>query len=111
LPVPAALAPAEPTAVPPAGVGTPVVGVVPKTGAAGFPDCAERSDWPTGPAPMLNPAAIDNAAAATAPDAMKRLRPKTNLDAGTPSGKTARAGTSGIGCPNERDLKTSSKVA
>jgi hypothetical protein len=60
---------------------------------------------------MLNPATIDNAAAATAPDAMKRFRPKKNFDAVTASGKTGRAGTSGMGCPNERDLKTSSKVA
>ena len=60
---------------------------------------------------MFTPATIDSAAAATAPDAMKRLRPKKNLDAVTASGKTGRGGVSGIGCPNERDLKTSSKVA
>jgi hypothetical protein len=111
LPVPAVLVPADPGGIPPAGLGTTVVGVVPKSGAAGLPECAERRDWPTGPAPILNPATIDNAAAATAPDAMKRLRPKKNLDAVTASGKRGRAGVSGIGCPNERDLKTSSKVA
>jgi hypothetical protein len=111
LPVPAVLALADPAGVLPAGLGTPVVGVVPKSGAAGLPECAESRDWPTGPAPMLNPATIDNAAAATAPDAMKRFRPKKNLDAVTASGKTGRAAISGSGCPNERDLKTSSKVA
>jgi hypothetical protein len=112
LPLPAVLAPTDPAGVPPAAPGTPVVvGVVPKSGAAGVPECAESRDWPTGPAPMLNPATIDKAAAATAPDAMKRLRPKKNLDAVTVSGRTGRGGVSGIGCPNERDLKTSSKVA
>ena len=111
MPLPAVLVPADPAGVPSAGPGTPVVGVVPKSGEDGVPECAERRDWPTGPAPILNPATIDNAAAATAPDAMKRLRPKKNLDAMTASGKTGRGGVSGIGCPNERDLKTSSKVA
>ena len=95
----------------PAGLETPVVGVVRDSGAAGLPACAESRDWPTGPAPILNPATIDNAAAATAPDAMKRLRAKRNFGAVTGSGKTGRAEASGIGCPNERDLKTSSKVA
>jgi hypothetical protein len=60
---------------------------------------------------MLTPATIDNAAAAAAPDAMKRLRAKTNLDVVMDSGSTGRGAASGIGCPNERDLKTSSKVA
>ena len=87
------------------------MGVVPKSGADGLPECAESRDWPTGPAPILNPATIDSAAAATAPDAMKRLRPKKNLGPVTASGATGRGGMSGIGCPNEREPKTSSKVA
>jgi hypothetical protein len=110
LPVPAGPALAVAAGALPVGLGTPFAGVVPKSGAGGLPECAESRDWPTGPL-MLNPAAIDSAAAATAPDAMKRLRPKKSLDAVTASGKTGRGGVSGIGCPNERDLKTSSKVA
>ena len=104
-------APVDPTGVPPEGPGTPVVGVVPKSGAAGVPECAESKDWPTGPAPILNPATTDSAAAATAPDAMKRFRPKKNRDAAAASGNTGSGGVSGMGCPNERELKTSSKVA
>jgi hypothetical protein len=42
---------------------------------------------------------------------MKGLRPKKSLDAVAASGRTGRGRVSGIGCPNERDLKTSSKVA
>jgi hypothetical protein len=111
LPVPDVPPLVDPTGVPLAGLGTPVVGVFPKSGATGLPECAESRDWPTGPAPILNPATIDSAAAATAPDAMKRFRPKKNLEAVAASGHTGRGGISGIGCPNERDLKTSSKVA
>jgi hypothetical protein len=109
LPVPAAPVLAEPAGVLPVELGA-ADGVVPKSGATGFPECAESRDWPTGPVPILRPATIDSAAAATAPDAMKRLRPKMNLDAGSASGMTGRGGVSGIGCPNDRDLKTSSKV-
>ena len=60
---------------------------------------------------MLNPATIDSAAAATAPDATKRLRTKYGLDAATIPGTMAPAGSSGSGCPKVRDVKTSSKVA
>ena len=52
----------------PAELGTVVVGVVPSAGAAGLPACAESTDCAMGPAPILNPATIDSAAAATAPD-------------------------------------------
>ena len=65
----------------------------------------------TGPAPKLTPATTDKAAAAAAPDAMKRLRPKYNLDAVIGPGRTGLGGGSGSGCPNERDVNTSSKVA
>jgi hypothetical protein len=43
---------------------------------------------------MLNPATIDSAAAATAPDAMKRLRPKSILGAAIAPGGSARGGVS-----------------
>jgi len=43
-----------------------------------------------GPAPILNPATIDSAAAATAPDAMKRLRPKSILGAAIAPGSSGR---------------------
>jgi hypothetical protein len=55
---------------------------------------------------MLNPT-IDSAAAATAADAMNRLRTKNALGPATTSGTTV----SGSGCPKVRDVKTSSKVA
>jgi hypothetical protein len=58
---------------------------------------------------MLNPT-IDSAAAATAAEAMKRLRTKNALGPATISG-TMPAPVSGSGCPNVRDVKTSSKVA
>jgi hypothetical protein len=85
LPVPAVppLAPAE--------LGTVVVGVVvPSAGAAGLPACAESTDCAMGPAPILNPATIDSAAAATAPDAMKRLRPNSILGAAIVPGSSGR---------------------
>jgi hypothetical protein len=59
---------------------------------------------------MLNPATTDRAAAATAPAAMKRLRPNS-LGAAIDADAMARAGTPAGGRPNERDVKTSSKLA
>jgi hypothetical protein len=41
---------------------------------------------------------------------MKRLRPKSSLGAVIAPGIVGRGGASSIGRPNERDLKTSSKV-
>ena len=87
-----------------------VVGVVPKSGKKGPAEWAENSGGANGPEPMLNPATTDRAAAATAPAAMKRLRPNS-LGAAIDADARARAGTSGRGCPNERDVKTSSKLA
>lgn len=72
---------------------------------------AESTLWAIGPAPMLRPATTDSAAAATAPDATRRLRTKKSFDAVTGSGATARRGPLGSGCPKVRDVKTSSKVA
>ena len=71
---------------------------------------AERTLWAIGPAPMLRPATTDSAAATTAPDATRRLRTKKSFDAVIGSGATALRGVLGTGCPNERDVKTSSKV-
>jgi hypothetical protein len=53
-----------------------VVVVVPKSGKPGPAERAEITGGVNRPEPMLNPATIDSAAAATAPDAMKRLRAK-----------------------------------
>lgn len=106
--VPAPEDPAGDAAVAPGAV---VGVVVPSPGTVGPPDWADRIDWLMGPAPMLNPATIDSAAAATAPDAMNRLRPKYNFDAVIASGRAGRAGVRGSGRPNERDVNTSSKVA
>jgi hypothetical protein len=64
-----------------------------------------------GPAPILNPATIDSAAAAKAPEAISRLRPKYNFDTVIVFGWAMRGGVSGRGCPKVRDVKTSSKVA
>ena len=66
-----------------------VVGVVPEPATPESADLAEitGASWPE---PMLNPATTESAAAATAPDAMKRLRPKYILGAATISGTTAR---------------------
>jgi hypothetical protein len=79
---------------PPAELGTVVAGVFPGAGAAGLPACAESTDCAIGPAPILNPATTDSAAAATAPDAMKRLRPKSSLGAVIASGRMGRGGAS-----------------
>ena len=103
---------AEPvgTTAPPPGT---VVGVVPGFGTAG--PRADRICWPIGPSPMLTPATIDSAAATTAPDAMRRLRTKYSFEAAVGGGgwTTSRvtSGAAGSGCPNVRDVKTSSKVA
>jgi hypothetical protein len=72
---------------------------------------AESTLWAIGPAPILRPATTDSAAATTAPDATRRLRTKKSFDAVIGSGTTARRGALGRGCPKERDVKTSSKVA
>jgi hypothetical protein len=88
-----------------------VVGVDPNPGTTGPLEWAESTDCATGPAPKLTPATTDKAAAAAAPDAMKRLRPKYNLDAVIGPGRTGLGAGSGSGCPNELDVNTSSKVA
>jgi hypothetical protein len=72
---------------------------------------AESTLWAIGPAPTLRPAATESPAAATAPDATRRLRTKKSFDAVIGSGVIARRGALGSGCPKERDVKTSSKVA
>ena len=59
-----------------------------------MPACAESTDCAIGPAPILNPATVDNAAAATAHDAMKRLRPKSSLGAVVTPGVMGRGGVS-----------------
>ncbi len=64
-----------------------------------------------GPGPIVTPATTDNAAAAAAPDAMRRLRTKNALGDARTAGATARAEGAGRGRPNVRDAKTSSKVA
>ena len=73
--------------------------------------CAESTLWAMGPAPMLRPATTDRAAAAAAPEATSRFRTKNSLGATIGGGATAFGGSFGSGCPNERDVKTSSKVA
>jgi hypothetical protein len=60
---------------------------------------------------MLSPATTESAAAATAPDAMKRFLTKYSFDAAICCGMAARRGALGSGCPNDRDVNTSSKVA
>jgi hypothetical protein len=72
---------------------------------------AESTLWAIGPAPILRPATTESAAAATAPDATRRLRTKKSFDAVIGSGATARRDALGSGCPKDRDVKTSSKVA
>jgi hypothetical protein len=72
---------------------------------------AERTLWAIGPAPILRPATTERAAAATAPDATRRLRTKKSFDAAIGSGAARRRGTLGSGCPKERDVKTSSRLA
>jgi hypothetical protein len=99
---------AEPVGTTAPTLGT-VVGVLPEFEVAG--PCAERICCATGPAPMLTPAMIDSAAATTAPDAMRRLRTKYSFGAAIGGGTTTSGGASGSGCPNVRDVKTSSKVA
>jgi hypothetical protein len=87
-----------------------VIGVVPEPGTFGPAECAERMDWPAGPAPIVKPPTTDKAAAAAAADAMKGLWTKCGFTAAA-ADTTAGAVTLGSGCPNERDVKTSSKVA
>jgi hypothetical protein len=72
---------------------------------------AESTLWAIGPAPILSPATTESAAAATAPDATRRLRTKKSFDAVIGSGAATRRGALGSGCPKERDAKTSSKLA
>jgi hypothetical protein len=72
---------------------------------------AESTLWATGPAPTVSPATTESPAAATAPDATRRLRTKKSFDAVIGAGVIARPGALGSGCPKERDVKTSSKVA
>lgn len=87
-----------------------MVGVVPKSGKIGPAEWAESSDGAIGPEPMLNPATTERAAAATAPAATRGLRAKYSLGA-TAVDTMAREGASGSGCPNEREVNTSSKLA
>jgi hypothetical protein len=119
------VAPAETGPVPPDWLTVPMGAVL--VGPAGWPalgtvvvvllgceetgPLAESTLWAIGPAPMLTPATTDSAAAATAPDATRRLRTKKSFDAAIGSGATARRGALGSGCPKELDVKTSSKVA
>ena len=86
-----------------------VVGVVPESDSTG--PRAESTCCAIGPDPILSPATTESAAAATAPDAMKRFRTKYSFDALICCGTPARRGALGSGCPNDRDVKTSSKVA
>jgi hypothetical protein len=109
--VPLVPALADPAVPPPATPGVVVLGGVPDGALGGPEDLAEISGCRVGPEPRLNPATIDKPAAATAAAAMNRLRTKYSFDAVTASGTTTGAGASGSACPNERDLKTSSKVA
>jgi hypothetical protein len=116
---------AETGPVPPVGLATvpafPMPGTVPAPGSVvtvdpegattGPEECADRTDCATGPAPMLRPATTESAAATTAPAATTRLRTKYSADAVIVSAVTGRDGTAGNGCPNERDVKTSSNVA
>ena len=89
-----------------------MVGIDPWPATTGPLEWAESTDRATGPAPKLTPATTDKAAAAAAPDAMKRLRPKESLDAANAAeGMVGLGGAGGSGCPNERDVNTSSKVA
>jgi hypothetical protein len=55
-----------------------------------LPACADSTDCAMGPAPILNPATTESAAAATAPDAMKRLRPKSSLGPAAAPGVVGR---------------------
>ncbi len=104
---PASCPAAGPTGAVAAGLGGVVVDAA---AGAGAPECEESADWTRGPEPMLSPATTDRAAAAAAPDATMRLRTKYSLGPTTAAGATAR-GVFGIGWPNARDVKTSSKVA
>jgi hypothetical protein len=72
---------------------------------------AESTLWAIGPAPILRPATTESAAAATAPDATRRLRTKKSFDAMIGSGAATRRGALGSGWPKERDVKTSSRLA
>jgi hypothetical protein len=96
-----------------APVGTPPLGkvvvVLPVFDVMG--PWAESTLWAIGPAPMLRPATTDSAAAAAAPDATRRLRTKNSFGSLIGSVMGTRRGASGIGCPKDRDVKTSSKLA
>jgi hypothetical protein len=109
--VPDAPVPADPPAPPAGAPGVLVLGGVVDGALGGPDDCAEISGWCAGPEPRLNPATTDRAAAATDAAATNRLRTKKGMDAVAAAGTTARAGVSEGACPNERDVKTSSKVA
>jgi hypothetical protein len=111
LPVPTSPELADPAAAFPPGPASVVVVVVVAPGTTTPLERAESTDCATGPAPKLTPATIDNAAAATAPDAMTRLRPKYSLEAVIAAGRAGPGDSFGRGCPNERDVNTSSKVA
>jgi hypothetical protein len=110
----AGAAPTDPAGVAAVGFGGVGVGggVAPESGTIGAPECEDSADWLIGPE-MLMPATTDIAAAATAPEAMMRLRTKYNRGDTTAAGTTAGggAGGSGSGWPKVRDAKTSSKVA
>lgn len=98
--------------VEPAGspaLGTVVVVVLPGCEETG--PLAESTLWAIGPAPILRPATTESAAAATAPDATRRFRTKKSFDAVIGSGAATRRGALGSGCPKERDVKTSSRLA
>ena len=93
LPTPELLGPEVSVGAPPAELGGVVVGVVPKSGRTGRAELAESTGGAIGPEPMLTPATTDRAAAAKAPDAMKRFRTKYSVGAATAAAATARAGT------------------
>jgi hypothetical protein len=111
LPMPEAPEPADPPVPPDEAPGVVVLGRVGDGALGGPDDVAEITGWCAGLEPRLNPATIDRAAAATDAAATNRLRTKYGWDATTASGTTARSGASEDACPNERDAKTSSKVA
>ncbi len=105
LPAPGLPTPTKPEGVPPAaGLGAAVVGVVPKSGRTGPAERAENSGGAIGPEPMLNPATTDRAAAATAPAAMKRLRPKS-LGAATDCRRDGARGNPGGRAPERTGRK------
>ena len=109
LPVPEPTGAGDPAAAAPDGPWVVPAGAPPDGGTFGPAECAERMDWPAGPAPIVSPATTESAAAAAAADAMNGLWTKYGFAAATSD--TAGAGDFGTGCPNARDVKTSSKVA